>query len=778
MRAATIAALLVAMLGACDSHKTTAYSDAEMRAAAPAVPTGDITTVLQVVHAPALTAARAQRSATASTLPPTVSASPAAAAAGKAYYFTWVYGKVSKLVALDLATGHVRWIRAINAAGIVASRDNVYYSDSRTGALIALDARTGDQRFTLPSTQAGGSIDGVAFARTSFAGNNAPEYSALDEASGHLLWSSHGGGMSIEGAPISRDGLLLQSFTDSGAIMLDRLYALDVKTGQVVWAHNAQGLPLGYRAEIAYLNATWFPEQMDGYVPMTIDAVDISNGKTIDSFTYAPDAKENAADYRSAPLEAFVTGGYIFLTVNHSWYRYDADRVPAKAHPYKLPGLSVEAAFENGSVLVGNRRGSALARSLPDRLELRAVGAGALRSEVATSANGSRYAVIGSLLYAFNSAGAPRVVGPVRCSHVDAIIPWTGNVAVLCADHARSLELRFTEVTRQPPPLEIAPIHIPYLRGYAYTIPSRENFAGQWEVRAVAPRLDNGVTFALIPGPIGMASAIGSVSTNGHFSIVRIGRDITIPPPSGGAEVPAAPLTVVRDRHGTTWFNDVWHPATITALDSSGHLRMAMQGEGPARRRMPIRLTIGPDGEAWYARSHPRNIIGRADGSRTFSIPAAYGDALELFNGSDGALWFITQTTLGRMTMAGAFNGVPIAPSALSEYSPALATAGSNGTVWLAQGRDIIHMTLRGPIGDYELPDATLSASALASGCDGALYVAENAPEVLRLPPAGRVFERYAIDYPQLDGLARTPDCALWFIDGSAQRVGTFLLPR
>jgi hypothetical protein len=59
------------------------------------------------------------------------------------------------------------------------------------------------------------------------------------------------------------------------------------------------------------------------------------------------------------------------------------------------------------------------------------------------------------------------------------------------------------------------------------------------------------------------------------------------------------------------------------------------------------------------------------------------------------------------------------------------------------------------------------------------LYVAENASEVLRLPPSGTVFERHPIEFSQLDGLIRTRDCAIWFVAGSntaIQHVGKLLV--
>jgi hypothetical protein len=74
---------------------------------------------------------------------------------------------------------------------------------------------------------------------------------------------------------------------------------------------------------------------------------------------------------------------------------------------------------------------------------------------------------------------------------------------------------------------------------------------------------------------------------------------------------------------------------------------------------------------------------------------------------------------------------------------------------------------LRGTIARYKLPDATLAVRAMVTGCAGDLYIAEDAPEVLRLTRNAARFERYDIDYRELDGLTRTPDCKIWFVTGT-----------
>jgi streptogramin lyase len=207
-----------------------------------------------------------------------------------------------------------------------------------------------------------------------------------------------------------------------------------------------------------------------------------------------------------------------------------------------------------------------------------------------------------------------------------------------------------------------------------------------------------------------------------------------------------------------------------------------MVGERTARfRKGPIRLALGPDGAAWFARSHPTKEIARADGTRTIAIPDRFGDALILAPAPDG-FWFISQAQLVHVTLAGAFTATPL-PEQLQNVRtyPGLRATAAGDAIWIANGPYVARMNQHGVLEHFDLPDATLGVQTMITGCDGSLYVAEDAPEVLRLPPSGKAFERYSIDYRQIDGFTRTPDCTIWFVEGSnmpagQQSVGTLLL--
>jgi outer membrane protein assembly factor BamB len=712
-----------------------------------------------------------------------------AARNGTAYYYNGTFQKGGDLVAFDLTAGTVAWRKAVDALSdsFVATPYGVMFQERPAGApawpLIYLDARTGAQRLSIPAAKAAGTIDGIVFAKN----NDTFSYFALDAKTGEKKWGTYGAGMQIAGGPEIHDGMLLQPFINDGAILEGALYAFDPANGHAKWSTFANTPPLGYRDGVVYVDSTWFPEQTDNYIPLTVAAIDVRTGKKLDEFTYAPDPQQNAATYRntSLPMQAHVAGGYVYLRVNGTWYRYDAEREPQAAHPSRLDALQIEAVFQNGPLLVSDSHAAYLASSSQDAIALRPLAGGALRAAVVRDARGDVYAVAGDILYRFDADGAPSAIGTVRCSNVQAVIPWPGNVAVICGDR----ELRFRDISRASTHLALQSQPKPHGRLvlHAFTIPPAPGFMHQWWVGPVAPWRDGGVVMVLDHGAMNMAGAIAFVSKNGTIRTVMDGNDLP-PPPTGSrtfttlprSQWPPKPAAIAYDTAGNVWFNNSLWPL-IYKMTPSGAMTSRMVGEaGPQTwRRGAIRLQRGPDGQVWYARTHPTPQIARADGTRTIPIPAHYGHALHLLPAPDG-FWFISQTQLVRVTLAGVFAATPLPPQFLNIRTyPGMVATSAGDSVWIANGAYVARMNEHGVLAHYELPDATLGAYAMITGCDGSLYVAEDAPEVLHLRPGAETFDRYAIDYRQLDGFTRTPDCSIWFVEGSnmpQQHVGTLRL--
>lgn len=717
---------------------------------------------------------------------PVPAASPVAAGNGVAYY----QGQNATLQAIDLRHARVLWRQPAGGFEFAASDGAVYYQDPKTGALVARDSRNGKVRFTIPKAKPAGSVRGALFAQ-----QICGAYRAHDPSNGELLWSTLGGGMAVNGGPVIRGDFVLQPFVDDGAIIENVLYAFDRKTGDAQWSHRSAGLPLGYRQDVVYLDSTWLPDQMDNYVPMTIDAVNIVTGRRLDSFTYAPDPEVNATTYRNAPRRALVGGAYVYLEVNGTWYRYDADREPSAAHPMHFSsGINIDAVFQNGDLILDDERGVYIGYMSSDHVDLQRLRSGALKSAVVEAQDGTRYAVAGDTLLALSGSEQPRAIGSVRCSNVAAIVPWPGYVAVLCGapQMVGATELLFADATYPAPPLGIPkqtpPPYVLRLDDYPIPLPA-SGFDRQWRMSALAPLTDNGVAFALNRGSMNSAGSIGFMTSDGRFSSVPLGSDLRLsnPPRIERRLLPASPTQIAADKHGNVWFNNAWWP-TLGELRPDGTITMQTAEEEPQGNMLGrydyLPVAVGPDGEAWFARSRPQPQIGRADGSFMYDIPAEYGPALRLLHSDDGGLWFLTRTHLGRVTENGAFTGTELPPELRDSARGVPLMANSlQFSVRVALGSTIYWMSENGMVGNtpQQLPDRTLSVNDMVKACDGSLYIAENVPELVRKAPDGSV-QRYSTGSSPIDRLAVTPDCSIWYARGTNyphQSVGKLrLVPR
>jgi streptogramin lyase len=242
------------------------------------------------------------------------------------------------------------------------------------------------------------------------------------------------------------------------------------------------------------------------------------------------------------------------------------------------------------------------------------------------------------------------------------------------------------------------------------------------------------------------------------------------------------PDEIVTDAEGAVFFNDMHHRA-VMSISPSGQMSVVLgerstpepeatpSGGGirTPRYMRPIHIALGPDGNAWFARTIPQRQIGRVDGSRIFDVPEDYGDPQQIQGGSDGALWFLTRTTLGRVTAAGDFSKIRL-PEAIAKWQgypfPMFIAAG-DGTAWLAAGPNLYQMSARGVLRSASLPNTTIGVQAMAMGCDGSLYIAESVPQIARLAKDGGVEEYPLADYYSIDGLVRAPDCSFWFTAGT-----------
>jgi hypothetical protein len=192
-----------------------------------------------------------------------------------------------------------------------------------------------------------------------------------------------------------------------------------------------------------------------------------------------------------------------------------------------------------------------------------------------------------------------------------------------------------------------------------------------------------------------------------------------------------------------------------------------------------IRLAIGPDGEAWFARTRPTPQVGRVRGGPRYDIPPEIGTVDQLRRGGDGTLWFLNRTMFGRITASGTFTHAPL-PAALAVH-PVFTTelrAGPADTVWLTNGSAIVQTNGTSVLRTVSLPNATTYVYDLVTACDGSLYVAETVPQIAHVLPNGHIDEYPVEGFYETRKLARGADCRIWlsgFGDGRPE-LATFEL--
>ena len=644
--------------------------------------------------------------------------------------------------------------------------------------MIALRRSDGHRAYTLPGVVGANVLDEVVYAK------QRNRYVAYDARSGRAIWATLGGGQGLSGTPFLIGTTLLQPFSDSGAIIVGNLYAFDVRTGHVRWVQRSQGAPLGIVGDTIYVDGTWFPAQLDYYVPLTVARIDTSRGAILDGQTYRPEPDRNAhpaGDNPGTASAARVAAGYVYLQVRGMWYRYDADRAPIDAHPSRLDDIAeILDWFDDGALLVVARGELAIARPAQSGLELHRIAAATPHSAAVRRIDGTRYVVAAGELYAIDRSGERvRRIGAVPCATVDGLEAWDAHVTVLCIAPGATWRAigfddiapaRVTAASPVPRPVQATPPRfIAHAQAFAVPPAGPEPFNRQWWIGPAASLPGGGLVFVATRGSRTLPGALGRVTAQGAVTMTQLPGDPSV-----------SPDDVVVDRSGAVWINDT-RSASVSQVASDGTLATHMVGDPSPRtgRNRPssgIRLAIGPDGEVWYARSHPTREIGRLDGGTHFAIPDDVGDVVRL-RGDKTGFWFVASSGIGRVDVKGRFTlllaASQISPAILASRQAVIAPAG-DGTAWIAIGTRIVHASARGVLRDLALPNVTLTVRAAAVGCDGALYVAEPVPQIARIAPDGRIDEM-PIDL-SIDGIVTGADCRIWFTGGSnepRQEVGT-----
>jgi virginiamycin B lyase len=211
-------------------------------------------------------------------------------------------------------------------------------------------------------------------------------------------------------------------------------------------------------------------------------------------------------------------------------------------------------------------------------------------------------------------------------------------------------------------------------------------------------RVTTGGTFTEFPVPtagsfpLGVATGpdnnLWFIEMSGH----KIGRltpagVITefLVPPLGS--IPSFPRSIVAGADGNLWFSELF-TGRVGRVTTSGD--MTMFTVEPSCCASLGEITAGPDGNVWVTEQTDNTIVRVTPAGTLTYFPLGHGGeghdgkavVFGIAPGADGALWFTTSSSFGRITTSGEISEFPLPnPNA----SPQIIAAGPDGGLWFTE---------------------------------------------------------------------------------------------
>ncbi len=251
-------------------------------------------------------------------------------------------------------------------------------------------------------------------------------------------------------------------------------------------------------------------------------------------------------------------------------------------------------------------------------------------------------------------------------------------------------------------------------------------------------------------------------------------------------------------------------------LSPAGNLRTDyVSYKTPTPISGPYGIAAGLDGNIWFTES-TGSAVGRLTPGGSiaeFKLPASSGGAygLDIAQGPDGKMWFVTSSAFGKITTTGAMEFPTLSESASFNKFTAI---DSKGALWASSSSaNAIYRVLQdGKVSKFSLPNALSVPQGIAAGSNGYLWFAEaNKNNIGRVDEFGSIVEypvgmttndvaigpngkiwatafnailavtpegivsRYNLltQNPQAKGITRGIDSAMWFTESEANQIGT-----
>lgn len=229
---------------------------------------------------------------------------------------------------------------------------------------------------------------------------------------------------------------------------------------------------------------------------------------------------------------------------------------------------------------------------------------------------------------------------------------------------------------------------------------------------------------------------------------------------------------------GPLWMSVGQQNLWVSSIDSPKIVRVTPAGttkDYPTDPVIPWCLTVGPDGNVWFAslrnvgRITPEGTIAR------FPLPSMpSGSVTTIVSGPDGNLWYgdYLGQRIGRMTPEGAVTEFQ------TSRSPYAMAAGADGNLWFTDppANVIGRVSLDGNVTVFPLAGDASLPRFIAAGPDGNVWITVH--ERQNRPPVGKIVRVSAdgaiTEFPLPEGstpvgITAGPDCNLWFTETEAR---------
>ncbi len=293
-----------------------------------------------------------------------------------------------------------------------------------------------------------------------------------------------------------------------------------------------------------------------------------------------------------------------------------------------------------------------------------------------------------------------------------------------------------------------------------------ELYVGGW-VYSPTPGPGGDVWFSFDKDPVRTGdTAIGRITPQGKKTLFSKGLD----PRSGPGDMTLGP-------DGNIWFADDGKRPAIGRITPQGTITEFRAGLAPKSR--PGTIVPGPDGNLWFTKVGRSPAIGRItpDGTITEFREGLdpKGTPVGIVVGPDGNLWFgDTARTIGRVTPQGAITELGEGPPAVGGLVAPV--AGPDGNIWTAASGSPLGFARVSPLGAISKFSAGLSSQVsllgpLAAGPDGNLWFTARGSDHLavgRVTPSGGIAEftdclHTGPPYTGPNSITAGPDGNVWF---------------